>query len=38
MVQSSFKRIDFFIIKPIFLRNMWIFKKKLAMSREKSIF
>ena len=37
MVLSSFKEIDFFIVESKFLRNMRIFKKILAMNREKSI-
>ena len=37
-MRSSFARRDFFIDKPNFLRNMWIFKKNSAMYRRKSIF
>ena len=36
-MRSSFEIIDFFRVEMIFLRNMRIFKKKLAMIMEKSI-
>ena len=35
MVRSSFEAADFFINKPIFLKNMRIFKKKSAKYRGK---